>query len=320
MNRVLHFLSPEIFLLAVVFDLIIGDPRWLIHPAQIIGALISYLEKQLRRISSTPKGELWSGGILVVIVVAVVYGVILAILWLSFKVNYWVGVVIAAWLLSTTFAIKGLAQAGLEILEVMQSGDLPLARKKLSYIVGRDTENLPPAEIVRGTVETIAENIVDGITSPLFYAVLGGVPMAMVYRAINTMDSMLGYKNERYLYFGRAAARLDDLANYVPARITALLLLVASMLCKLDWRRGYHHLRKDAKKHPSPNSGFAEATVAGALGVALGGLNYYNGVPQYRAVMGEATCSLEPKHILLTVKLLYCTSALAVIIGLFSLL
>lgn len=313
-------LTPEIFLLAIVFDLIIGDPKWLIHPAQIIGALITWLEKRLRGITSTPKGELLSGGLLVVIVVAVTYGVTLAILWLSFRLSYWVGMIAAAWLLSTTFAIKGLAQAGLEIQEVMLSGNLPLARKKLSYIVGRDTENLPPAEIVRGTVETIAENIVDGIISPLFYAVLGGVPLAMAYRAINTMDSMLGYKNEKYLFFGRAAARLDDIANYLPARITALLLLIASMLCKLDWRKGYYYLRRDAKKHPSPNSGYAEATVAGALGVALGGLNYYNGVPQYRAVMGEATCPLEPKHILLTVKLLYCTSALAVIIGLFSLL
>lgn len=314
-----HFSSPEIFLLAVVLDLIIGDPRWLLHPTQIIGALISWLENRLRPHSS-PRGELWAGGILVVIVVVVTYGVTLAILGLSFKLNYWLGVIVAAWLLSTTIAIKGLAQAGLEIYQVLVNGDLPLAREKLSYIVGRDTKNLPSAEIVRGTVETMAENIVDGIISPLFYAILGGVPLAMVYRAINTMDSMLGYKNEKYLYFGRAAARLDDLANYLPARITGSLLLIASITCKLNWRKAYYHLRKDAKKHPSPNSGYAEAPVAGALGVALGGVNYYNGVPQHRAIMGEALSTLEPKHILLTIKLIYTSSILAVILGLIILL
>ncbi|WP_227766487.1 adenosylcobinamide-phosphate synthase CbiB [Zhaonella formicivorans] len=315
-----HFLNPEVFLLAVAFDLLIGDPKWLIHPTQIMGYLIAGLEKQLRRFTSTATQELWAGGLLVGIVVLSVYLAAFLLVWFSHRLNYWLGMVVSAWLLSTTIAIKGLAQAGLDIFRVLQSGDLLTARKNLSYIVGRDTEHLSTAEVVRATVETVAENIVDGVISPLFYAILGGTPLAFVYRAINTMDSMLGYKNERYLYFGRVAARVDDAANYIPARVTAGLLLLAAKICGLNWRKGLHHLKSDANKHPSPNSGLPEAAVAGALGVALGGLNFYGGIPSPRAVMGEAIYELEPKHILEVVRLLYCTSALGILFGLATLL
>lgn len=315
-----HFLNPEVFLLAVAFDLLIGDPKWLIHPTQMMGYLIAGLEKLLRRFTSTPARELWAGGLLVGIVVLAVYLVTLVFVWFSHRLNYWLDVVVSAWLLSTTFAIKGLAQAGLDIFRVLQSGDLLTARKNLSYIVGRDTEHLSSTEVVRATVETVAENIVDGVISPLFYAILGGIPFAFVYRAINTMDSMLGYKNERYLYFGRVAARADDVTNYIPARVTAGLLLLAAKICGLNWRKALYHLKTDAKKHPSPNSGLPEAAVAGALGVSLGGLNFYGGIPSPRAILGEAIYELKPKHILEVVRLLYCTSALGILLGLAILL
>lgn len=305
----------KVLLIAIGFDLVLGDPRWLIHPTQVMGLLIEKLESGLRKLAKTRQAEFAAGGMLVTIVVLSTYAASFLILWVCFKVHLWLGMLVAGWLMSTTIAIKGLAQAGLEIFHVLHKNDLLSARQKLKFIVGRDTDNLNRQEIVRATVETVAENIVDGIISPLCYAVLGGVPLALTYRAINTMDSMLGYKNDRYLYFGRAAARLDDVANYLPARITGLLLVLAAAICRLNWRKGLHCVITDAKKHPSPNSGIPEAAVAGFLGVSLGGVNYYGGIPSPRAVMGESIVELQPDHILATVRILYCTSALAVLLG-----
>ncbi|MDS1029027.1 adenosylcobinamide-phosphate synthase CbiB [Bacillota bacterium LX-D] len=316
-----YFLSSEIFLLAVAFDLLIGDPLWLTHPTQIFGYVITFLENILRRRpENSPKREILLGSVLVALVIIFAYAVSFLILWLCFKINYWVGVIASGWLLSTTIAIKGLAKAGHDIFLLLQKGDIQLARQKVGYIVGRDTDQLSIADIVRATVETVAENIVDGIISPLFYALIGGVPLALAYRAINTMDSMLGYKNEKYLYFGRAAALVDDVANYIPARITAGLLLLASVLCKLNWRSAWKYLREDAKKHPSPNSGLPEATVAGALGISLGGLNYYGGIASNRAIMGEDIVEKKPLHIITTIRLMYCTCALGIALGLVCLL
>ena len=159
-------------------------------------------------------------------------------------------------------------------------------------------------------METIAENIVDGVISPLFFFFLGGVPLAVAYRAANTMDSMIGYKNEKYLFFGRAAARTDDAWNYIPARITGLLLVLAAWLLKYDWREAWRMMRRDAAKHPSPNGGFTEATVAGALGIRLGGLNYYFGRPSFRTYMGEPRQELSPRHISGAIRLMYAATIL----------
>ena len=217
---------------------------------------------------------------------------------------------VEALLLSFTISPRNLAEAGREIQRYLAAGDIEEARFKVGWIVGRDTDKLTVPEITRATVETIAENIVDGVISPLFFFFLGGVPLAVAYRAANTMDSMIGYKNEKYLFFGRAAARTDDAWNYIPARITGLLLVLAAWLLKYDWREAWRMMRRDAAKHPSPNGGFTEATVAGALGIRLGGLNYYFGRPSFRTYMGEPRQELSPRHISGAIRLMYAATIL----------
>lgn len=209
-------------------------------------------------------------------------------------------------MLSTTIAIKGLKDAALQVAVPLGEGKLDEARKQLSMIVGRDTKELAPHDIARGAVETVAENTVDGITAPLFWFFIGGVPAAMTYRAINTLDSMVGYKNARFAQFGWASARTDDVVNWVPARLTAISMGLASILrseFRARLRQAIMIVFRDAPKHPSPNSGWPEAMTAGLLGVALGGRNTYQGVVSKRATMGEATRSLQcldiPKAILI---------------------
>ncbi len=185
-------------------------------------------------------------------------------------------------------------------------------------IVGRETSHLDEPEIVRGTVETVAENIVDAVISPLLYALIGGAPLAMAYRAVNTLDSMVGYKNEKYIHLGWASARLDDIANWIPARLTALLLTVSAFILRMNGRRAWRTMRRDARKHPSPNSGFPESTVAGALGIRLGGVNVYHGVESFRAYMGDALRPMESRDILLANRLLLTVSVLFVLLALLA--
>ena len=188
------------------------------------------------------------------------------------------------------------------------------ARFKVGWIVGRDTQRLDEREVTRATVETVAENIVDGIISPLVYFAIGGAPLAFLYRAVNTLDSMVGYKNDKYLYFGRVAARVDDVFNYVPARLTGVLLVIAAFLLGYNAKGAAKMIWRDAAKHPSPNSGIAEAGVAGALGVRLGGLNYYGGVASQRAYMGDEVNRLSAVYIQKTVYMMYVATVIGVLL------
>lgn len=208
--------------------------------------------------------------------------------------------------------LKGLKDAGMAVYVELQKGDLPAARKALGMIVGRDTTSLDAPEIVRGTVETVAENIVDAIISPLFYALIGGAPLAMAYRAVNTLDSMVGYKNDKYRDLGWASARLDDVANFIPARITALLLALCAGMLRLDWRSCLQMVKRDAHLHPSPNSGYPESAVAGALGIRLGGENVYHGVASFRAYMGDPVRTMEPNDIIQTSRMMMLCSSIFV--------
>jgi cobalamin biosynthesis protein cobD len=211
-----------------------------------------------------------------------------------------------------------LAEAGLEIANLLRKQDISEARRKVGWIVGRKTSELDESEITRATIETVAENTVDGIISPLFWFVLLGPWGAIGYRAINTMDSMLGYKNDRYLYFGRFAARLDDVVNYIPARITCVLFVIASFLCGKDWKHAIRIATRDAHKHPSPNGGYAEAPVAGALHIRLGGQNVYHDKVTFRAYMGDPITSMVGKHIYQTIYLMYTVSILGVALTMVS--
>ena len=305
-------MSPMIVaVVAFLVDAVIGDPRSKFHPVVLIGNLISLLEKILRRDVDSPLQKIIKGGVLVVIVIGVAYGVGFGIEALSRMVpNFAVQIFIQASVLSFMISPRSLADTAREIYSLLAVENLAGAREKVSWIVGRDTQNLNESEVARATVETVAENTVDGIISPLIYFAVGGLPLAVAYRAINTMDSMLGYKNEKYLHFGRVAARVDDVANFVPARLTGLLFICAAVVLHMNYRNAFDMMKRDAMKHPSPNGGWAEATVAGALNIRLGGMNYYFGEPHFRAYMGEPHEPLTARHIIGAIKLMYTATIL----------
>ncbi len=303
-----------LFIGAFLFDTIIGDPRGRCHPVVLIGNLISFFTKKLLKTDDKKNIKRLKGFLLVLLTLFIVLCITSAILYLL-KYNthlYFFGSMI---LLSFTISPRALAESAFEIKKFLKASDLPNARKKVGWIVGRDTENLDESECTRATVETVAENITDGIISPLFYAFFGGVVLAFIYRAVNTLDSMVGYKNEQYIDFGMPAARLDDVFNYIPARITAMLIIViAFILPGYSGIGAVKMLLRDAIKHPSPNSGFAEAPVAGALKVRLGGYNYYFGKKSFRAYMGDDLEILKAGHIRKTVVLMYLVTVLFITI------
>ncbi|WHY56712.1 adenosylcobinamide-phosphate synthase CbiB [Peribacillus simplex] len=292
--------------LAFFLDLLIGDPPNWPHPVKWIGTMISKLDLAFNRGAYKKRNGLF--------MLIIVLSVVLLITGLTVYLAYWIhplaGILWEAVVISTTIAQKGLKQAGMDVCHPLNERDFPEARLKLSYIVGRDTADLDESEIVRGTVETVAENTSDGITAPMFWAAFGGAPLAMMYRAINTCDSMVGYKNDKYGQFGWASAKLDDIVNWIPSRLTGFLMLLSS-------KSGHHGpgarwkiLFNDAKKHPSPNSGWCEAGVAAILGIQLGGRNMYKGIVSDRARMGVPLVRLEAKHIPKTITIMHRSSFL----------
>lgn len=300
---------------ALVIDTIYGDPRSDWHPVVLIGKLISFYENKLYPEPKTSNGNMFLRGMVTVLLVLLTVGLIAGLLvWLSVKGGILFYAAMGAVILYFTITPRALCRDGMEIYHLLKAGDIVAARKRLSWIVGRDTENLDESDIARGTVETIAENTTDGIISPLFWFLLFGPVGAMVYRAGNTMDSMLGYKNDRYLYFGRFAARLDDVLNYIPARITFLLFVASAAILKLDWKNAKKIGLRDAPKHPSPNGGYAEATVAGAMHVRLGGYNYYEGKPEFREYMGDPDTPLKADHIKQAIYMMYGATILFVVL------
>lgn len=294
---------------AIVIDLIVGDPRSLPHPVVIIGRAISALEKRWNQGATKRRWRL--GFLLTAVIVLGTFGVAWLVLALLSVLHPWLGVAAEICLLATTLAIKGLAEAGRAIAVPLAKGDLPAARQALAMIVGRDTQGLDEAGITRGAVETVAENTVDGITAPLFFALIGGAPLALAYKAVNTLDSMVGYRNARYNDFGFASAKLDDVVNWLPARLTTLCLWLAGLLLsvagvlRLRWRAALRGTCRIAPCHPSPNAGWPESMVALLLGVQLGGTNFYQGVASHRAILGEPLEALRVTHIDATIRLMH---------------
>jgi adenosylcobinamide-phosphate synthase len=305
-----------IILTAVVMDIIVGDPECIPHPVSWIGRVINWGEKCIRSIASSPAGLKQGGILLSVVVFGGTYCFFWGLLWGAYHINNYLGIAFSIIVMSQSLAINSLYKHAVRVLRPLNKGDLAQARKALAMIVGRDTEHLDEKEIVRGVVETVAENTVDGITAPLFYGFLGGPPLAMAYKAVNTMDSMIGYKNEKYLHLGWAGARLDDIANYIPARITGFLYLIIAPFTPGGFKSVMSTILRDASRHPSPNSGIPEAAVAGALQVQLGGSNYYGGVLSKRALIGPGHLSLEKKHIHHSLVIMLVVSLEALIIGL----
>jgi len=311
--------SGDIIIVAFLLDLILGDPRWFPHPVVQIGQLISFLECLFRRIAKGKTAELMTGIVLAVIVPLVAFFTTLWVIQIAIGFDIRLGWVIAIFFGYTTIAAKSLYQEALKVASMLVAKNIDGARKELSCLVGRDTGNLDEKEITRALVETVAENTSDGVIAPLFYLAIGGPPLAMAYKAINTLDSMVGYKNERYLYFGRASARLDDVINYIPARLSALLLIMAAFILRKDWKKALKITLRDRKNHHSPNSGHPEAAVAGALGRRLGGLSYYGGVPSNKPFIGDDAGEFQVRDVREAGRLMLMTSALMVLISFFIL-
>ncbi len=295
---------------AIVLDWIIGDPKWITHPVIWIGRFIKLCSKWLRpdeaNESFSAKQLRWRGIILTASTVLLSFTIIGGIGYAAAAIHPWLGYAVNIWFISTTIAVKGLRDAAMQVYRPLTKGDLPEARRYVGYIVGRGTQSLPEREIVRATVETVSENTVDAVVSPLVFAFLGGAPLAMLYRAANTLDSMVGYKNERFLYFGWASARFDDILNFIPARITGLLIVLHSTLePSFSAKQALRSIFRFAHLHPSPNSGVPESAVAGAIGIQLGGTNHYGNHISERAKMGWPTRELEQGDIVRTNRICY---------------
>lgn len=296
-----------------IIDLIIGDPYSFPHPVKYIGKLIKVVENFVRKTAKTDKGLKIGGFFLWFVTVGTTFAVTYLVMRLA-RFNTVVYVIINSIVIYTTLATKCLKDEAKKIYEVLKTGDLQKSRTQLSYIVGRDTANLDEKEIIRATVETVAENTVDGLIAPLFYAFIGGAPLAMAYKAINTLDSTVGYKNEKYLHIGFASAKIDDIANYIPSRISVILFTIGNFFLGNDYKNCFKIAIRDRKNHKSPNCAFSEGAVAGALGIQLGGTNVYFGEVVYKPTIGDKTREIEVEDIARTNKILYATSLTSMLV------
>ena len=298
-----------------LLDLLIGDPRWLYHPVCLIGNLIALLEKGIRKIlPKTEKGEL-SGGFLEVLLVCLIsLGVPCAVLSVLYRYLPMAGLALETFWCYQLLATKSLKDESMKVYDRLKNGTIEEARYAVSMIVGRDTAELTEEGVTKAAVETVAENGSDGVIAPMLYMAVGGAALMFLYKGINTMDSMLGYKNDRYLYFGRCAAKLDDLANYIPARISGWLMVAAAFLTGMDGKNAAKIYKRDRRNHASPNSAQTEAAVAGALRVQLAGNAYYFGKLYEKPTIGDKLREVEPEDIRRANRLLYGASVLSVLL------
>ena len=300
-----------------VLDAIFGDPAWLPHPVVYMGKAISVLEKGLRaRLPKTPEGELWGGRILAFCLPVGTLALTSLVCMGAAALHPLLGLAVQMFWCGQALAAKGLVQESMNVYRELTKPDLPAARTAVSRIVGRDTQALTAEGVTKAAVETVAENASDGVIAPLLYMLLGGAPLALTYKAINTMDSMVGYKNTQYLYFGRAAAKLDDIANFLPSRIAALLWVAAAALTGNDARSAWRIWRRDRRNHASPNSAQTESACAGALNVQLAGPAYYFGQYYPKPTIGDAVRPIEPEDIRRADRMMYAESLLALALGL----
>ncbi|HOI16668.1 MAG TPA: adenosylcobinamide-phosphate synthase CbiB [Geobacteraceae bacterium] len=304
-------MTPYIVITAVLLDLLLGDPRRLPHPVVGIGRMISVLELLLRRLF---RNELVGGVLLLVIVVGMTWSLAFLLLKGSYTLSPYLGFAVAVWFSYTCLAARSLHHESKLVADRLATGDLEGARTFLSRIVGRDTDDLSEPEIWRALVETVAENSSDGVIAPLFYLMLGGPALGLAYKAVNTLDSMVGYRNERYLLFGRASARFDDLANWLPARLTGLLMVAVAPLVGLSGKEAFRMMLRDGRNHSSPNSGVPEAATAGALGVRLGGTNRYFGKPVEKPTIGDPRRDLSIESYREAIRLMYGAMALMLLL------
>ncbi|MHC1723623.1 MAG: adenosylcobinamide-phosphate synthase CbiB [Aminipila sp.] len=313
MNSILIAVLP--LFLGFILDLIIGDPHNWPHPIRLIGIAIEKFETFFRHFSSKTKGGEFAAGIMMAIcIVTLSFLVPALILWGAYKIHLILGVVIETIMCYQILAVKALKTESMKVYTELEKNDVEGARQKVSMIVGRDTESLTEEGIIKATVETVAENTSDGTVAPMIFMAIGGAPLGFLYKAVNTMDSMIGYKNDKYLYFGRFAAKLDDVLNFIPARLSGIFMIIASLFCGLDFKNAARIFNRDRFNHASPNSAQTEAVCAGALNVQLAGNAYYFGKLYEKKTIGDNTRPIEKRDIILSNRLLYGTAWITLII------
>lgn len=303
---------------ACLLDAAVGDPRWLPHPVRWMGSIVSWYDRQVHQLLLSPTKQRMAGVLLAVALPAGSYAAGALLIEFGNSIDPLWGSAITVLLAWTTLAARDLIDHVVSVQRALRSVSLVEARSAVGKIVGRDTEGMTESDIARATVETIAESTADGIIAPLFYLILGGAPLALAYKAVSTLDSMIGHLDDRYRWFGWASARLDDVANFLPARITALLLVLSVGIVSRSWptmQRAWQILLRDGGLHPSPNSGHPEAAMAGALGVRLGGINRYDGISIERPCLGDPDQLLTRAHIGRALTLMLWTSLTGVLLG-----
>ncbi|MEI7883855.1 MAG: adenosylcobinamide-phosphate synthase CbiB [Clostridia bacterium] len=299
-----------------ILDLIIGDPQWFPHPVRFFGWLIAGGEKLVRRIfPKSPKGEYWGGVFLVIVLSYLCLSLVLVLIALAAAWHAYALFALQVLLSYLFVATKNLQVESMYVYQELSKNDLTRARYYLSRIVGRDTERLNEEQIAKGAVETVAENTADGVIAPLLFLILGGLPWCVLYKMVNTLDSMIGYKNKKYLYFGRFAALMDDALSYLPARLSAGFMLLSTALLGMNAKAAAKIYWRDKAKHASPNSGQTEAVMAGALNITLGGNNYYGGKLVTKPTIGDGKRLVEKEDIVKANRLMLLTAILFLLVG-----
>ena len=302
-------------ILGFCLDLLIGDPHGIPHPVVYIGKLIDVTEKGMRKMfPKTVRGENFAGAAVWLIVVTVSAGIPLLVLHLAYGANCWLGLLLETILCAQILATKSLKTESMKVYQALQTGDLSKARYAVSMIVGRDTQYLDEAGVTRAAVETVAENTSDGIIAPMLFLAIGGAPLGLFYKAVNTMDSMLGYVEMPYKNVGLVPAKMDDVFNYIPARISAFLMLAAGGLLGMDVKNGWKIFKRDRYNHASPNSAQTESVCAGLLGLRLAGDAWYHGVLHKKKFIGDPIRQIVPEDIPLACRLLYGTAFLGLLV------
>ena len=307
-------LSLLALVLGFILDLIIGDPHGLYHPIRLVGNLIGFLEKHMNRRNDSPNRQMVKGWLMMLIVITVSSGIPLLLLILAYRIHPVCRVILETVMCWQLLATKSLKDESMKVYKKLERHDLQGSRKAVSMIVGRDTDVLDESGVTKATVETIAENTSDGVIAPMLYMAIGGAFLGWMYKSINTMDSMVAYKNDRYLYFGRIPAYLDDVVNYIPARLSGLLMIAATFLVKLDGVHAFAIFKRDRYNHASPNSAQTEAVMAGALNVQLAGDAWYFGELYKKKTIGVDIRPIEAADIVRANKLLYGTAVVSLVV------
>ena len=303
--------------LGLILDMLAGDPRWMPHPVRWMGKAIDHLEPRFRAMQIETKT---AGGLMAALLVIAVWFISLLIVLLANTLHPLIGILVQSMMIFTCISARGLADAAREVGQALERSGLDAGRRAVAMIVGREVDQLDETGVTRATVETVAENLVDGVISPIFFVVIGGAPLAMAYKMVNTLDSMIGYKNDRYLHFGCFAAHLDDLANVIPARLSVPLIALAARLFGQSGRSVLKIARRDGRAHASPNAGYPEAAFAGALGLWMGGPNVYHGRLVKKPIIGKGLDDARPAHIDRACQLMLTTSLLAYTIAALTIL